>query len=202
MQRRLVVLAGGPSGLAAADLDSPALIRVVPSAGLPAGLRPWDVVAATVNPDDRFAFAADTISVGPMERIGRLRGRRLEKVLRPLVHPEAKPLLGGPADAVAYWTLNLDEPSLALIEPAAGPVLERASLATLRCRFRWRRLDHDLLLDDPMAAERIDHPSATRLAGRTLARALGWAPHRLLVALTPPVDGMCAKVVAGLLPRP
>jgi hypothetical protein len=34
-----------------------------------------------------------------------------------------------------------------------------------------------------------------------LSRALGFHPRRLLVALSPPVNGYCYKVVAGLLPR-
>ena len=201
MQRRLLVVAGGSAGAAAVDLDRSSLVRLVPHVTLPR-LAPWDVVEARVVPDDRFAFAADTLAVAEVDRIGRLKGRRLEKVLRPLVHPETTPLLGGPGSSVAYWTLDPSRPSLALIEPAAGPVVERVSLAALRCRFRWRRLDHDLPLDDPAALERIGHPSVSRLAGRTLARALGWRPHRLLVALTPPQDGQCHKVVAALLPRP
>lgn len=201
MHRRLLVVAGGPAGAAAVDLDRSGLVRLVPHVPLPA-LQPWDVIDAKVVADDRFAFAADTLAVAELERIGRLRGRRLERVLRPLVHPETEPLLGGPGNSVAYWTLDPARPSLALIEPAAGPVVERVNLAALRCRFRWRRLDHDLPLDDPDAAERIGHPSVSRLAGRTLSRALGWSPHRLLVALTPPHDGQCHKVVAALLPRP
>lgn len=201
MHRRLLVVAGGATGAAAVDLDRSSLTRLVPHRELPA-FGPGDLVEARVVPDDRFAFAADTLAVAHLARIGHLRGRRLDRILRPLVHPETQPLLGGPATTVAYWTLDPDRPSLALIEPAAGPVLERVGLASVRCRFRWRRLDHDLPLDDADALQRLGHPSVSRLAGRTLARALGGAPRRLLVALTPPVDGQCHKVVAALLPHP
>lgn len=200
MHRRLLVLAAGPAGAAAVDLEQARLVRVVPSNTLPP-LRAWDVIRAVVTPDDRFAFS-DTLAVQDIEHLGRMRGRRLERVLRPLVHPDADHLLGGPGNAVAYWTLDLDRPSVALIEPAAGPVIERTGLASLRCRFRWRRLDHDLPLDDAGVHDSMDHPAVNRLAGPTLARTLGWAPHRLLVALTPPREGMCHKVVAGLLPHP
>jgi hypothetical protein len=131
-----------------------------------------------------------------------MRGRRAAKLLKPLVHPATEPLLGAPTTAVTYWTLRGDAPSVALVAPAAGPVVERDRDLHLRCRFRWRRLDHDLPLDDPGLDERLSHPTATRLAGGTLARALGWKPERLLVKLDPPVEGRCRKVVAGLLPRP
>jgi hypothetical protein len=118
-----------------------------------------------------------------------------------LIQPPSQPLLGTTTAAVTYWTLGA-APSAALVTPAAGPVVERDRAMRLRCRFRWRRLDHDLPLEDSQLEERLSHPTATRLSGGTLARALGWKPDRLLVTLRPPIEGRCDKVVAGLLPRP
>ncbi|MBW3556999.1 MAG: hypothetical protein KY454_08705 [Actinobacteria bacterium] len=198
---RLLLLAGDASGAGAVDLSSGALLRVRWS--VPAGpFSAYDVVEARRSWDEGSAFAADSVVAWDPVVVGRMRGRRVARLLKPLVHPPNAPLLGAVTPTVPYWTLRGDQPSLTLVEPDGGPVVERDSALRLRCRFRWRRLDHDLPLDDPALEEQLSHPTATSLAGATLARALGWKPDRLLVALTPPRDGLCHKVVGGLLPRP
>lgn len=201
MRLTLLVLSSTAWQTIAVDLDSGALRRVEwREAGR--RLAPYEVVEAEAVHDDDLPFPRDMVSAVDPVRIGVLRGRRARKLLQPLVHPGTQPLLGAATATVTYWTLRPDSPSVALVAPAAGPVVERDDDLHLRCRFRWRRLDHDLPLDDPALDERLSHPTATRLAGGTLARALGWKPEQLLVTLEPPVDGRCQKVVAGLLPRP
>ena len=202
MSAQLLVLATGPGGGAAVDLDTGALARTYWADPPARPLRPFDVIEVRLARDDSLPFANDTFVASQPRTVGRMRGRRAERLLKPLVHPESQPLLGGVAPHVAYWTLRDDQPSLALVVPTEGPVVERDPRLRLRCRFRWRRLDHDLPLDDPVVDERLSHPTVNELRGGTLARALGWRPHRLLVALTPPRDGQCAKVVAAMLPKP
>jgi len=131
-----------------------------------------------------------------------MRGRKAEKLVRPLVYRGNGPLLGAATASVTYWTLGGASPSVSLVAPAAGPVVERDVDLRLRCRFRSGRRDHDLPLDDARLEERLSHPTATRLSGGTLARALGWSPERLVVALSPPSEGRCQKIVAGMVPRP
>jgi hypothetical protein len=201
MQVRLLMLASSSRGGAAVDLEAGTLVRAHWTEAAPV-FDPYDVVEASTADDEELAFAADSMVVSAPVCVGSMRGRRVAKLLKPVVHPSNQPLLGAPGPTVAYWTLRSDQPSVALLEPAAGPVVERDGASKLRCRFRWRRLDHDLPLDDPRLDERLCHPTATRLAGGTLARALGWTPDRLLVVLTPPREGVCHKVVAGMLPRP
>jgi hypothetical protein len=203
MRVQLLVLATGPGGGATVDLRTGALLRTH-WAGPPRDqLRPFDVIEVDLaRDDDRLPFPQDTFVASAPERVGRLTGRRAEKLLKPLVHPVSQPLLGAPSTFVPYWTIRDDQPSLAIVSPSAGPSIERDNKLRLRCRFRWRRLDHDLPLDDPTVDERLSHPTAMHLQEGTLARALGWRPHRLIVALTPPRDGQCAKVVAGILPKP
>ena len=203
MRAQLLVLATGTRGGAAVDLRTCALVRVHWLSPPTEALHPYDIVSADLERDDDvLPFPQDSYLSTAPEKQGKMTGRRAEKLLRPLVHPDNRPLLGAPATQVAYWTLRSDQPSIALVAPSAGPVIERDTRLKLRCRFRWRRLDHDLPLDDPSVDERLSHPTATHLAGGTLDRALGWRPHRLVVALTPPRDGQCTKVVAGLLPKP
>jgi hypothetical protein len=202
MKLRLLVLASTPTETVAVDLATGALRRVEWREPMTLRLAPYDVIEAHGLADDELPFPADMRAAVDPVRLGTLRGRRARKLLQPLVHPANQPLLGAPTPTVTYWTLRSDAPSVALVAPAAGPVIERDRNLHLRCRFRWRRLDHDLPLDDPVLDERLSHPTATRLAGSTLARALGWEPDRLLVALEPPVDGRCQKVVTGMLPRP
>ncbi|MBW3615526.1 MAG: hypothetical protein KY439_09500 [Actinobacteria bacterium] len=198
---RLLLLAGDTSGGGAVDLATGALLRLRWS--VPSGpFAPYAVVEAERDWDDSSPFAADSIVAGGPVVVGRMQGRRVARLLKPLVHPPNAPLLGALTPTVPYWTLRSDQPSLTLVEPDGGPVVERDPALRLRCRFRWRRLDHDLPLDDPALEEKLSHPTATQLTGATLARALGWKPDRLLVALTPPRNGLCHKVVGGLLPRP
>lgn len=201
MRLRLLVLSGTPSEAFGVDLRNGSLRRLAWRYAGPV-FRPYEVIEVQALPGDDAPFPADTvIAVDPVV-LGAMRGRRAAKFLKPLVHPATRPLLGAATSTVTYWTLGSDAPSVALVAPAAGPVVERDTHHHLRCRFRWSRLDHDLPLDDPRLDETLSHPTATRLAGGTLARALGWKPERLLVSLDPPVEGRCQKVVAGLLPRP
>lgn len=201
MRLQLLVLASTPSECAGVDLRSGALRRVAWREPAPV-FEPYDVVEAHGLPADDLPFPNDTVSAVDPVHVGVLRGRKARKLVKPLVHPGTQPLLGAATATVTYWTIRSDAPSVALVQPAAGPVVERDQELHLRCRFRWRRLDHDLPLADPALDDRLSHPTATRLAGGTLARALGWKPEQLLVSLDPPVDGRCQKVVAGLLPRP
>jgi hypothetical protein len=200
MRLQLLVLSSTPTESAGVDLRSGALRRVAWREPAPL-FRPFDVIEAHGLASDDLPFPDVVSAVDPVA-VGVLRGRRANKMLKPLVHPGTQPLLGAATPTVTYWTLRSDAPSVALVAPAAGPVVERDHHLHLRCRFRWRRLDHDLPLQDPSLEDRLSHPTATRLAGGTLARALGWKPERLRVILNPPVEGRCQKVVAGLLPRP
>lgn len=201
MRLRLLVLSGTPSEAFGVDLRTGMLRRLVWRQEAPV-FDAFDVVEANALPADDVPFPADTTGAIDPVVLGTMRGRRAGKLLKPLVHPGSQPLLGAATSTVTYWTLGSGAPSVALVAPAAGPVVERDAHLHLRCRFRWRRLDHDLPLADPTLDEKLSHPTATRLAGGTLARALGWKPERLVVSLDPPIDGRCQKVVAGLLPRP
>ena len=203
MRLQLLVLSSTPSESAGVDLRSGALRRIAWREPAPV-FAPYEVIEAhgLAGAAEELPFPNDTVAAVDPVRLGVLRGRKAGKLLKPLVHPGTQPLLGAPTATVTYWTLRADAPSVALVAPAAGPVVERDHDLHLRCRFRWRRLDHDLPLADPALEDRLSHPTATRLAGGTLARALGWKPERLLVSLEAPVEGRCQKVVAGLLPRP
>ena len=202
MRLQLLVLASTPFESAGVDLRTGALRRIAWREAAPI-FSPYDVVEAHGLPGaEDLPFPNDSVPAVDPVHVGVLRGRKAGKLLKPLVHPGTQPLLGAATATVTYWTLRSDAPSIALVAPAAGPVVERDHDHHLRCRFRWRRLDHDLPLEDPALEDRLSHPTATRLAGGTLARALGWKPERLLVSLEPPVEGRCQKVVAGLLPRP
>lgn len=201
MRLRLLVLSSTPSEVFGVELRTGSLRRLAWRQGSPR-FAPFDVIEADGLAVDDVPFPTDTMAAADAVLLGTMRGRRAARLLKPLVHPATQPLLGAPTPTVTYWTLRSDSPSVALVAPAAGPVVERDASSHLRCRFRFSRLDHDLPLADPALDEKLSHRTATRLAGGTLARALGWKPERLLVRLDPPVEGRCQKVVAGLLPRP
>ena len=201
MRLRLLLLSSTPASAVGVDLETSGLRRVQWREPAPV-FDPYDVVEAQALRDEDIPFPSDTTSAIDPVLVGRLKGRKAEKLVRPLVHRGSSPLLGAATPSVAYWTLGDAAPSVSLVDPAAGPVVERDGNHHLRCRFRAGRLDLDLPVTDPTLEEKLSHPTAARLAGGTLARALGWSPSRVVVALTPPEDGRCHKVVAGLVPRP
>lgn len=201
MRLRLLLLSSTPASAVGVDLETSALRRIEWRETAPL-FAPYDVIEAQVLRDEDLPFPSDMTSAIDPVLVGRLTGRKAERLVRPLVHRGNESLLGGATPSITYWTLGDTAPSVSLVDPAAGPVVERDRDHHLRCRFRAGRLDHDLPVADPTLEEKLSHPTATRLAGGTLARALGWSPSRLVVALTVPEDGRCHKVVTGLLPRP
>jgi hypothetical protein len=126
----------------------------------------------------------------------------VKRYLRALVAPKGEPLLGFPASATPYWTLNGTRPSLALITPDDGlTVTRRQPDDTLWARFQWDAGLHHLPVDDARLSTAFADGRRVRLAGRALSHALGHRPHYLLVALAPPRNGHCYKTLVAVLPR-
>jgi len=195
---RMLVLAGGHRETVGVDLATGALVR----AGHPGAAPPpatFDVVAAEIAgsaepPDDARPEAVE-LTAAP-RRVGRMGRHRARRRLSHLAHPRRVPVLGLATDAVPYWTLAGDRPSVALLEVATPPEL-RWGPSGLECAFRWAASDHELPLT-PEAAERL--LAGLEAASGDLTRVLGYWPRRLLVVLSAPVEGYCQKAVAALLP--
>lgn len=192
----LVLAADGPH-CAGVDLASGALVRAwtpVPSA---ADLRAYDVVAVTLA-DDTDAIPdpwqpESVVLEGPPEPLRRMSGRRTERLLRALLHPAGQPLLGETAPAIPFWERRADHPSIAVVEPE-GRISLRRDGRYLSCRFGWLGHGRELPCLDRHLAATMDRTGRTRMAGGK--------DDRLLVALTPPIDGRCHIVVEAILPRP
>jgi len=193
----LLVLAADGAQCAGVDLASGALVRAWSERPSPHRLEPYDVVEATVAMDpDVLPDPAEPEAlalVAPPEPVRRMGGRRVERRLRPLLHPAGQPLLGLHSPAVPFWERRSDHPSIALVEPE-GPISFWRQGTYLACRFTWQGLERELPCLDRRLACEMDR------AGRT--RAGGARGDRLLVALTPPIDGLCHKVVESVLHRP
>ena len=129
-----------------------------------------------------------TLDAAPVA-VGKLRGRRAERLLRPLHHPERGQLLGFAGPAVPYWTLAGDRPSMTVVAPH-GPVVLAPTEDGLVVRFTWRAVLHSLPCTDPAALAAVKHAR-----GRAVR-----APRRLLVTLSEPYLGHCYKLVPALLP--
>lgn len=196
---RMIVLVAEEDGCVAVDLDSGALVR----AGHPAG-RPLSAlslasapVADSLTPDQS---RPESVRLAAAPRpLGRMSLRRAERWLRPLLHPASAPLLGFVGRTVPYWTLAGDRPSVTLVEPTAGPEITR-SPAGCNCHFVWSGARHDLPLAHSRLSQVLSGSSWDNLTASHLERVLGYRPARLVVALTPPFEGYCYKVVAGFLP--
>jgi len=120
--------------------------------------------------------------------VGRLRGRRAQRLLTPLHHPEKDQLLGFAGPAIPYWTLIGDHPSMTIVNPH-GDVVLLPTDDGLVVRFRFRGMVHELPCTDAAAAAAV-----TAKDGAVKAK------RRLLVTLSAPYLGHCYKVVPALLP--
>jgi hypothetical protein len=201
---RLLVLASSPTGCDGIDLASGALVRAIYPERARTPFRPYDIVSAALLGEDELEtpYAPEQVQLASVPEVeGQLTGRRAERYLRLAHQPRNGHLLGFPGPAVPFWTLEGDRPSMAVVEPAAGPAVVRTA-RDLRCRFVWRGLDHELPLVDRGVAAKLDAAGGTRFTGDSLTRLLGARPTRVLIALTPPMGGYCYKAVAALLPHP
>lgn len=182
VELKLLVLSVSALGLAAVDLASGAVVRTGAGVLDVPTLRPYDVVRARVAEDAEPLDPTQPEAValaGPPRPIRRLGPRQADRWLRPVLHPERVQLLGFAGPSIPFWQLDGGRPSVAVAETRATVGVDDDGL--LRCRFVWRTLVHDL----PMAAGR-GTPGPTE-AGM------------VVLALTPPVEGHCYKVVTGLL---
>lgn len=193
-QLRLLVLAAEPRGCVGVDIDCGAFVWATHPNGAPLP-GPFDVISAEIagaaDPPDPARPEALELVTAP-ERVGRLPLRRAERLLAPLRHPPRLPLLGLGANAVPYWTLTGEGPSLALVELRQNPRL-RWGPDGLECHFVWQGAAHELPVVNRMLAAHVERP-------RDLERLLGYRYRRLLVMLTAPRDGYCHKVVGAILP--
>ncbi len=186
----LLVLASGGGALAAVDLNTGGLVR----AALPPECSPlpFDVAGTTLAPPtDPDPTQPDAVDIAaPLEVSGRIRPRKAERYVRPLLHPDDEPLLGLITAATPYWTLRGDRPSVAVVDPGSPVEIVRHG-KRLHCFFNWMGNVNDL----PIVDRRVALSMARR--GQSALR----IRRRFVVALTPPIDGNCYKVVNGLLPR-
>ncbi|HVT78191.1 MAG TPA: hypothetical protein VHD87_14240 [Acidimicrobiales bacterium] len=193
---RLLVLAPGDGEAACVDLDTGGLVWATwdpeSSNVVPIRLRQMDVLSArtVANPAEPDPSRPETIELEhPPVAIGRLRGRRAQKLLTPLHHPEKNELLGFAGEAVPYWTLQGDRPSMTIVNPH-GDIVLTATAEGLIVKFRFRGHVHELPCTDPVAIEAINKRNGHPLRAR----------RRLLIALSAPFFGHCYKTVPALLP--
>lgn len=192
----LMVLAADGGQCAGIDLDSGALVRAWCADQSERRPRPYDVVKVTLAADidavpDPSEPEALVLDDAP-EVVGRVARRRAERLIKPLLHPTNQPLLGFHAPGVPFWQRKADHPSIALVEPE-GPIVLHREGGYLACRFGWQGTSRELACLDRKIAAEMDAAGATTHT----------APKgdRLVVALTPPIDGHCHKVVETVLER-
>lgn len=193
----LLVVASDDLQCAGVDLESGALVRAWSPEPAEHRLRQFDVVDVTLAGDiDAVPDPAQPEALGltgPPVPTHRMTGRRCERLLRPLLHPKGRPLLGITASVVPFWQRSGDHPSIALVEPD-GPISFWRDGPYLACRFIWQGHERELPCLDRALAAMMDRSGRTRLTALK--------GDRLVVALTPPIDGRCHKVVEALLHRP
>jgi len=193
---QLMVVSTGERYCAGVDMDSGALVRAWSLVPVDQRLRPYDLVEVVVGVDpDAVPDPAEPEAVvisGAPTPVGRVSGRRSLRLIRPLLHPEHGPLLGFHGPAVPFWERRPDQPSVAVVGPK-GPIVATFEDGGTWCHFIWDGRPLVLACADPRLAA-----SMRRMNRDTSSVRPG---TRLVVALEPPVDGHCHKVVEALLPR-
>lgn len=194
---RLLVVAFGGVQCVGVDLGTGVLVRAWSARRPPLRLRAFDVAEVTISDDPDLVpdpTAPEALPVvGAPQLVGRLKGHRAERLLRPLGHPPNEALLGFRAPSVRFFERTPDRPSVALVEPQGRVTLHRRP-DYLVCRFAWQGVTQSLPCLDSQVAALMDR------ADRTIVK--GGRGDRLVVALTPPIDGQCHKVVQAILPHP
>ena len=193
---QLLVVAADQYHCAGVDLASGTLVRAWSPEAAETRPRPYDVVEVTLEGDAEDvpdpAQPEALALTGAPRLIDRMTGRRCERLLRPLLHPQNQPLLGVTATAIPFWERRGDHPSIAVVEPE-GRITFRREGQYLACRFDWQGHERELPCLDRAVAGHMDRN------GRTVLHA--GKGDRLVVALTAPIDGRCHKVVETLLRR-
>ncbi|MDA8380496.1 MAG: hypothetical protein M0020_06675 [Actinomycetota bacterium] len=209
---RVMVLALDEEDLIGVDVASGVLVRtrlprVEAGAGLFADVASYSLVEATLAdpPElDDPAQPETLLLAEPPTPIGKMRSRRrARRLLQPIAGSPAGPLLGFPGTAARYWTFSGANPSATLVRLEGEIAVYRSRAGgSAVVRLAWRGGHDRLPLADPAAVAALEQARGAMLGAEALRRSLGLRPRFALVALTPPIDGNCYKVVRKILPRP
>jgi hypothetical protein len=193
---RLMAVSTGEHHCVGIDLASGALVRAWCLGLVDERLAPYDLVDVTVGgrpdlvPDPT---EPDSLVIGaPPLYAGRLTGRKASRLMRPLLHPEKVPLLGFHGPTVPFWERRPDHPSVALAQPTSNVAITVES-GGVWSHFVWGGRPQVLACTDPRLLAWLRRTGWDRASVRD--------GTYLVVALEPPIDGQCHKVVEALVPR-
>jgi hypothetical protein len=200
-EMELLVLASGRRSTVGVDLASGTLLRTHHPV-VTERIEQFSVVSATVSnwqqsrpeqPEALDFLYAPTLT-------GRLVGWKADRLVRPLIHPTGRYLLGSQGPSVPCWMLDSDRPSVSVVEPET-PLTIVVSERGVRARFGWNRHWVEAPVEDAQVLSRLDWLPDSPLSGRPLITALGFRPDRMVMAWSRPKSGHCYRVIAGLLPK-
>ena len=205
---RMLVLARGNRTCVGIDLDSGAFVRAgEPHTDESTALDPFDVAeayVADVDPDDTDEISPQPEYVAvetPMQRVGALRGRGAERLLRPLLHPPSHAIFGFTGPATPWWECAGDRPSITLVQPETRPTIVNDARG-LGSVFRWGGVAQWLPIADRRCLVRLAEGARHPSGAMHIEDLLGFRPTRVVVALTRPRGPHCYKVAVGFLPKP
>jgi hypothetical protein len=133
----------------------------------------------------------------PLQAVGKMKPRQIERLLEPLQQQPGTPLFGCEGPAIPMWALPTTS-SITLIEPQHDISLQTGS-SGVTASFRWRGYTYRLPVEDRRVLARLDWLPPQPVQGRPLAELIGFFPSRLLIGLTAPQHGYCYKAVSALM---
>jgi hypothetical protein len=140
----------------------------------------------------------DTVLHAPLRRVGHMSPRQIDKTLVPLQHRSGRPLFGCEGPALPMWAVGSTTSAVSLVEPESDLAVTVTDRGTT-VRFRWRAYTYQLPVNDARVNKRLDWLPDSPVAGRPLARVMGFYPRRLLLSLSEPMNGYCYKTAVALL---
>ncbi len=151
-------------------------------------------------PDPARPELSEAVAIEKEE--GRVKARRVKKILQHLFAPENFPPLWLPGPSVKYASMTGDSPSIALIRLGKEQALLRDPRSNeVQFGFPWKGGFHAFPLSDEYQELLKDEVTDTISSRKGIKPLLNMVPGALILAFSPPNDGYCKKTVVSILPK-
>lgn len=151
-------------------------------------------------PDPARPELSEAASIAKEE--GRVKERRVKKILEHLFAPENFPPLWLPGPSVKYASMTGDSPSIALIRLGKEQALLRDPRTNeIQFGFRWKGGFHAFPLSDTYQELLAGEVADTIVSRKGIKPLLNMVPGALILAFSPPKEGYCKKMVVSILPK-
>ncbi len=157
-------------------------------------------MASSEPPDPARPELSEALAIN--QEGGKIRARRVKKILGDLFAPDNFPPLWLPGPSVKYASMTGDSPSVALIRLGKEQALLRDPRSNeVQFGFPWKGGFHAFPLSPKYQELLAQNVSDTVTSKKGIKGLLDMVPGALVLAFSPPRDGYCKKIVVSILPK-